>query len=164
MQLFRLFHNVAFYQKLNIVEQDNKNFNSGLPIICQLLTMVPDHFFKEAVEETESDRYYRKMKSKDHFISLFYAVLIWNGSLREVCKDIILLGKKLMYVGLKQIPCRSTLSDANKVKHLTDKKVYAENTARQYLNQLADMGIVKRREISGGHYYMNLELYRILGQ
>ncbi len=51
-----------------------------------------------------------------------------------------------------------------KVKHLTDKKVYAENTARQYLNQLAEMGIVERREISGGHYYMNLELYRILGQ
>jgi Fic family protein len=51
-----------------------------------------------------------------------------------------------------------------KVKHLTDKKIYAENTARQYLNQLAEMGIVERREISGGHYYMNLELYRILGQ
>lgn len=51
-----------------------------------------------------------------------------------------------------------------KVKHLTDKKIYAENTARQYLNRLAEMGIVERREISGGHYYMNLELYRILGQ
>jgi len=51
----------------------------------------------------------------------------------------------------------------SKVKHLTDKKIYAENTARQYLNQLAEMGIVERREISGGHYYLNLELYRILG-
>jgi Fic family protein len=51
-----------------------------------------------------------------------------------------------------------------KVKHLTDKKIYAENTARLYLNQIAEMGIVERREISGGHYYMNLELYRILGE
>ncbi|MGY6520213.1 MAG: Fic family protein [Mongoliitalea sp.] len=50
-----------------------------------------------------------------------------------------------------------------KVKHLTDKKLYAENTARQYLNKLHDMGIVQRKEISGGHYYINLELYRILG-
>lgn len=50
-----------------------------------------------------------------------------------------------------------------KVKHLTEKKIYAENTARQYLNRLAEMGIVERREISGGHYYVNLELYRILG-
>jgi len=94
--------------------QDSKNFNSGLPIICQLLTMIPDHLFQSCVEETLSDRYYKKMKSKDHFISLFYAVLTRNGSLREVCKNIILLGKKLMYVGLKQLPCRSTLSDANK--------------------------------------------------
>lgn len=95
------------------MEQDSKNFNSGLPIICQLLTLVPDQIFKETVEETQSDRYYKKMKSKDHFISLFYAVLTRNGSLREVCKNIIMLGKKLMYAGLKQIPCRSTLSDAN---------------------------------------------------
>ncbi|MCH7401538.1 Fic family protein [Belliella kenyensis] len=51
-----------------------------------------------------------------------------------------------------------------KVKHLTDKKIYAENTARQYLNILSEIGIVERREISGAHYYMNLELYRILGQ
>ncbi len=50
-----------------------------------------------------------------------------------------------------------------KVKHLVDKKVYAENTARQYLNQLVDLGICEKREISGGHYYLNLELYRILG-
>ena len=50
-----------------------------------------------------------------------------------------------------------------KVKHLVDKKLYAENTARQYLNQLVDLGICAKREISGGHYYLNLELYRILG-
>jgi hypothetical protein len=100
-------------KNINTMAQDSKNFNSGLPIICQLLSMVPDHLFKEAVEETQSDRYYKKMKSKDHFISLFYAVLTRNGSLREVCKNIILLGKKLMYAGLRQIPCRSTLSDAN---------------------------------------------------
>lgn len=50
-----------------------------------------------------------------------------------------------------------------KVKHLTERKLYAENTARQYLNQLTEMGILERREIGGGHYYLNLELYRILG-
>lgn len=50
-----------------------------------------------------------------------------------------------------------------KVKHLVDKKLYAENTARQYLNQLVELGVCEKREISGGHYYLNLELYRILG-
>ena len=51
-----------------------------------------------------------------------------------------------------------------KVKHLTDKKLYAENTARQHLKTLCDMGILEMRTISGKHYYLNLELYRILSE
>lgn len=92
----------------------SKKFLSGQPIIAQLLSLVPDHVFKTAVAETQSDRYYKQMKSKDHFICLFYAVLTRNSSLREVCKNIILIAGKLLYVGLKQLPCRSTLSDANR--------------------------------------------------
>jgi Fic family protein len=51
-----------------------------------------------------------------------------------------------------------------KVKHLTDKKMYAENTARQYLQKLCDMGILEKKTIQGKHYYLNLELYRILSE
>jgi len=49
-----------------------------------------------------------------------------------------------------------------KVSHLTDAKMYAENTARNYLNELCELGILEKRTISGHHYYLNLELYRIL--
>ncbi|GAA4429541.1 Fic family protein [Pontibacter saemangeumensis] len=51
-----------------------------------------------------------------------------------------------------------------KVKHFTDSGTYVENTARKYLNQLAAMGILERRTMQGHHYYLNLELYRILGE
>ncbi|MEK6477478.1 Fic family protein [Catalinimonas sp. 4WD22] len=51
-----------------------------------------------------------------------------------------------------------------KVKHLTDRGYYAENTARNYLNQLGDMGILEKKSIEGHHYYLNLELYRILAE
>lgn len=51
-----------------------------------------------------------------------------------------------------------------KVKHLTDRGYYAENTARNYLNQLSDMGILEKKSIEGHHYYLNLELYRILAE
>lgn len=50
-----------------------------------------------------------------------------------------------------------------KVKHLTDKGLYAENTARNYLNKLTDMRILEKKTIHGHHYYLNMELYRILG-
>ena len=49
-----------------------------------------------------------------------------------------------------------------KVKHLVDTGIYAENTARDYLNRLCDMQVMEKKEIEGHHYYLNLELYRIL--
>lgn len=53
-----------------------------------------------------------------------------------------------------------------RVKHLTDMQLYAENTARKYLDELSSrsMGILEKRIISGNAYYMNLELYRILSE
>lgn len=51
-----------------------------------------------------------------------------------------------------------------KVSHLTDANIYAENTARNYLNQLCELSILEKRTISGHHYYLNLELYRILSE
>lgn len=51
-----------------------------------------------------------------------------------------------------------------KVNHLTNAKIYAEGTARNYLNQLCEIGILEKRTISGHHYYLNLELYRILSE
>ena len=49
-----------------------------------------------------------------------------------------------------------------KVKHLTDEKLYAENTARSYLNVLSDLGVLEKKSIQGHHYYINLELNSIL--
>lgn len=49
-----------------------------------------------------------------------------------------------------------------KVKHFVDSGIYAENTARDYLNRLCDLQILEKREIEGHHYYLNMELSRIL--
>jgi len=51
-----------------------------------------------------------------------------------------------------------------KVKHLTDAKVYAEVTARDYLNKLSEMKVLDKKSIEGRHYYLNQELYRILSE
>jgi Fic family protein len=51
-----------------------------------------------------------------------------------------------------------------KVKHLVDEKIYAENTAREYLNRLCEMQVLEKKEIAGHHYYLNQELYRILSE
>lgn len=49
-----------------------------------------------------------------------------------------------------------------KVNHLTDDGIYAENTARSYLNELAEMNVLEKKQIKGRHYYRNHELEEIL--
>lgn len=51
-----------------------------------------------------------------------------------------------------------------KVKHLVEAGIYAENTARDYLNKLSEMRVLEKKEIDGHHYYLNLELYKILSE
>jgi hypothetical protein len=103
--------------------QESKKIKAGQPIICQLLSLIPEEVFKNALEKTKANHYYKKMLAKDHFVCLFYAVITRNASLREVCKQILLLGNSLIYCGLKQIPKRSTLSDANKKR---DEKLFGQ--------------------------------------
>ncbi len=51
-----------------------------------------------------------------------------------------------------------------KVKHLVENGIYAENTARDYLNRLRELQVLGKKEMEGHHYYLNLELYRILAE
>lgn len=51
-----------------------------------------------------------------------------------------------------------------RVKHLVESGLYAENTARKYLDLLSEMGILEKRMIQGNSYYLNLELHRILSE
>lgn len=107
------------------MKQFRNNFLSGHAIISQLLTLIPKEIFKEVIELEGSDRYYKKLKSADHFICMFYAVLTRNGSLREVCKNISFIAKSLIPFGVKQLPARSTLSDANRKRsHIFFQQLY----------------------------------------
>jgi len=51
-----------------------------------------------------------------------------------------------------------------RVKHFVTSGLYSENTARKYLDRLANMGVLEKRVMQGNSYYLNLELYRILSE
>ena len=55
------------------------------------------------------------------------------------------------------------LQPYTKVEHLVERGLYSENTARKYLEELVKLKVLQKRVISGKHYYLNLELYGILG-
>jgi Fic family protein len=51
-----------------------------------------------------------------------------------------------------------------RIRHFTEDRTYAENTARDYLNKLVELGILERKIIGGNHYFINRELYAILAK
>jgi len=51
-----------------------------------------------------------------------------------------------------------------RVKHLQEAGLYAEATSRNYLNRLCEIGVLEKKTMEGHHYYLNLELHRILSE
>lgn len=88
-------------------------FSSSYSVLGQLLSFIPRELFQKCVSESQSDKWYKKLKSWDQFVFMFYAVLTGGSSLREVLKNFILMGSKLQHCGVFTVPKRSTVSDAN---------------------------------------------------
>jgi len=98
----------------------NKNTNiSGQPILCQLLSFVPSSVIQEAVGLHKSDYYYKTMTTYRQLVFLLYGVISKCHSLRNLCKNLQFLEGKLCYLGIRQLPATSTLSDAN-IKRSSD--------------------------------------------
>ncbi|REL24489.1 Fic family protein [Rhodohalobacter sp. SW132] len=90
-------------------------------------------------------------------------------TLRKV-NDIIETREEILQVIREQTDIRrpEDLAEAiftqpyTKVTHLTDRGLYAENTARNYLNELVELQVLEKKEIKGRHYYINPALTEIL--
>jgi hypothetical protein len=92
----------------------HKNTNlAGQPVICQLLSFVPREIIDQCVEEHQSDRYYKTMTTWKQLVFLLYGVVTKSYSLNSLCKNLLFLEDKLMYLSIDKLPPVSTLSDAN---------------------------------------------------
>jgi hypothetical protein len=118
----------------------------GMPIISQLLSYIPDFLIAQAVAEHNSDKGYKKLKTKAQLAFMLFGVVGKLESLNGLIKSLPFLGKTLSYFGINTIPARSTLADANRnrksdvfgtlytllVKH------YREQLSSTYLSGLID--------------------------
>lgn len=86
---------------------------SGQPILCQLFSFIPDHTITEAAAAHKSDRYYKTMSTRKQLAFILYGVITRCHSLQSLCKSLLLLENKLLYIGIDKLPPVSTLSDAN---------------------------------------------------
>lgn len=95
------------------MNKSTKSNLTGQPILSQLFHLIPENIIKESVEKHKSDRYTKRFRTKDHLFCMMFGVLTKCSTLREICKNILFLGTKLIYCGLVNPPKRSTFSDAN---------------------------------------------------
>lgn len=86
----------------------------GQPVFTQLLSFIDFGIISKVVDRHDSDRYYKKFKTKDHLITMLYSVFHKCTSLREVTSGMQACLGKLSHLGLSYYPRRSTLADANK--------------------------------------------------
>src|SRR5688500_7044686 len=85
----------------------------GQTVFGQLTSLIDRNLIDQCVSKTQSDRFCKGFTTKDHLISMLFSCLSNCTSLREVVAGCLGLLGKAEQIGLKHLPRRSTLSDAN---------------------------------------------------
>jgi hypothetical protein len=97
----------------------------GQSVFGQLISLINADLIKTAVKKHNSDRYTKKFGTSDHLISMLFSSFANCSSLREVAGAMLGLKGKTNHFQLKNIPHKSTLSDANaRRSHLVFEEIY----------------------------------------
>jgi hypothetical protein len=110
----------------------------GTSVFGQLISFIDERIINKSVRMCNSDYYVKRFKTKDHLISMLFAVLAKCSSLREVSGAMLGLSGKTRHFRLENLPYRSTLSDANKRRGCDVFKHIYYYLLRQYKNVISD--------------------------
>lgn len=80
---------------------------------AQVLAMVDRYGFDRAVRELDAERGAKGFRSWDQFVAMLFCQLGSADSLREICGGLSTALGKMVHLGLKEAPKRSTLAYAN---------------------------------------------------
>ncbi|RAJ31156.1 IS4 family transposase [Pedobacter cryoconitis] len=117
------------------------NYFSSKSVFGQLISLIDDQLIKVAVKKSDSDRYVKRFKTKDHLISMLFCSFAKCTSLREVSGAMLGLSGKTAGFQLSHIPKRSTLSDANKKRKVEFFEEIYHKLLAQYGSFLSDSRI-----------------------
>ena len=85
----------------------------GQPILNQLLNYFNKQNILQISRESGGERYVKTFNAWCHLTVMLYAVIMRFDSLREITSATMMEWRKLAHLGIKELPRRSTLSDAN---------------------------------------------------
>ena len=95
--------------------------NVGKTLFAQVMEFVPWKTFGRIIERHRGDAGVRTLGCADLFRVMAFAQLTWRESLRDIEVCLNANRAKLFHMGLKNVPARSTLSDA---LNLRDWRIY----------------------------------------
>ena len=87
--------------------------NAGSTVFAELLSHLPRHTFRKAVERYRGQYRVRTFSCWDQFVAMAFAQLTGRDSLRNIESCLSSRREKLYHVGLRGKISRSTLADAN---------------------------------------------------
>ena len=85
----------------------------GQSVFEQLISLIDTNLISKIAKKHNSDYYTKKFNTSDHLISMLFSSFAHCSSLREVAGAMLGLKGKMAHFQLKNIPYKSTLSDAN---------------------------------------------------
>jgi hypothetical protein len=86
---------------------------TGQPVMSQLLQLVPRWLVEKLAKEHGADHYCKKFFAYDHVVTMLSACFLGCTSLQELISGMQASEHRLLHLGLKNTPRKSTLADAN---------------------------------------------------
>ena len=87
---------------------------SGQPLYCQVIKLLDKATILRLSREYGGERYVKRFDVWTHLVVMLYAVIMRFDSLREIMASLQAESRKLCHLGIRLMPSRSTLSDANR--------------------------------------------------
>lgn len=115
----------------------------GQHLFGQITTLCSRATLGTVVQQTQANRYYKRLHYYEHFISMLYCALSGCTSLREICAGLGIAQGKLNHLGIEYVPPRSTLSDGNRQRPSTVFKHTYEYLYGLYKPSLSDSTLPK---------------------
>src|SRR5688572_19447223 len=80
---------------------------------AQILTLIDRIAFARAVRQHQAERAAKGFTCWDHFVAMLFCQMGGAHSLREICGGLATALGKLVHLGVRRTPTRSTLAYAN---------------------------------------------------
>ncbi len=96
---------------------------TGQLVFSQVTDHLPMHTFRRCVQRYQGERYVKRFRCLDQYLSMAFAQLPYRESLRDIEACLRAHQSRLYHMGIRSRVVRSTLSDANEQR---DWRIYAD--------------------------------------